>query len=224
MPIEQKVQYLANVLVDILQYQGENIKISEDKNDKLTAKLNGENLISCFRDSTCDGVIEKALIESNLLQYYYEGNDWIDNIQLDYGEKVINVTNENFKKEFLDNKDNYNYLIDKKIDEKVPSQASDNQDNNKVNYTFEEAFYKTCEYLKNTYGYNGKYILSQGLEKVDLTVEEFENGDKKTGYVLPISPKSEDGGMTSTSYYFVDAYTGYIYNYDSVFITEILSK
>ena len=224
MLIEQKVQYLANVLVDILQYQGENIKISEDKNDKLTAKLNGENLISCFRDSTCDGVIEKALIESNLLQYYYEGNDWIDNIQLDYGEKVINVTNENFKKEFLDNKDNYNYLIDKKIDEKVPSQASDNQDNNKVNYTFEEAFYKTCEYLKNTYGYNGNYILSQGLEKVDLTVEEFENGDKKTGYVLPISPKSEDGGMTCTSYYFVDAYTGYIYNYDSVFITEILSK
>ena len=30
--------------------------------------------------------------------------------------------------------------------------------------------------------------------------------------------------MTCTSYYFVDAYTGYIYNYDSVFITEILSK
>lgn len=221
--IDKKLQYLSNILVNLLEYKDESIKISKDKNNKLTAKLNGESLISYFRDSTCDGVIERALIESNLLQYYYEGNDWVDNIQIDYGENVININKKNFKNDFLDNKDNYNYLIGKKSDEDIPSQASDNEDNYKINYTFEDAFYKTCKYLKDTYGYNGNYILSQGGQKVDLTVEEFENGDKKTGYVLPISPEPEDGGMTATSYFFVDAYTGYIYKYDSI-INELLSK
>lgn len=119
--IEQRVQYLANMLVS----SGESIKISKDNNNKLIAKLKGEYLISSFRDATCDGVIEKAFIEGNLLQYYYEGDDWIDSIQIDCGDKTFDIDKSDFKRDFLDNKENYNYLIGKTSDEKNNSKAAD---------------------------------------------------------------------------------------------------
>ncbi|WP_343004033.1 discoidin domain-containing protein [Clostridium sp. 2218st1_F5_2218SCRN_220325] len=231
LPIEQKVQYLANMLVS----SDESIKILKDDNNKLTAKLEGEYLISLFRDAACDGVIEKAFIEGNLLQYFYEGDDWIDSIQIDCGEETFNIDKSDFKKDFLDNKENYNYLITPKTDEEVTSQPYNR--NNELEKEFDD-FLESEEYLNDENlpiecnendCYNINYDINKAVKKIESVFENialvepynsnlmkyyyFKDSTYKIGYSFIIRIKGESNTAVARQC-FVDAYTGKVYAMD----------
>lgn len=241
--LDKKVQYLADLIIDENKdlYEDSSIKITENSDGSLNADLTGKS-ITVYECAQCD-ISDKFILESNLIQYYYENDDWAKKINFTENGEMISensyLDKEYLEEAYLNNTYAYRYLTDENYseDDYYIEPNSDLNSNlneedyldeyNNVNYNVKQAYKKI---LKNktineisSYG----FTIDHGLdinEYDDSQLGEYyypENNTYKMGYIFYVNfLGAPEGGGSASSPYFVDACTGDVYKMDFEFSIE----
>ncbi|WP_455543646.1 discoidin domain-containing protein [Intestinibacter sp.] len=203
--IKNKVQYLADLILYEYKdcYNGANITISQGLREKsLKADLAGEEFVQYYCGGTDTDMDYTFTIESNLIQYYYEGNDWIDEIKFSKNGQEFNLNkgqylNKDYVRNiYIDDEYMYNYLVGNneqtiKQNENgemvciyegeihFPEDVEINRYNG-IKYTTEKAENRIFEYLKDE---NREiYMVNTGV----LSDEYIDNNDGTITYPLQL--------------------------------------
>lgn len=123
--VQKKIQYIANLLVD-KYYEDSSIEVKEVKSNSANIDLVGDTLSNIYESKSDNDIINRFFIESNLIQYYYEGNDYLDEI------KFNNVEDLEINKKYIKN----TYLDDENIDKILNKKENSNKKTvkNNINY------------------------------------------------------------------------------------------
>lgn len=236
--LEKKVQYLADVMIDKDYYKDSSIKITTNEDGSLNADLSGE--IALLYEKNEGDLIDPLAIDTILLQYYYEDDDWAKKIIFTKNGKMIDgyfdvdkdyIKNVYFGNEYIvnligDNSEEYDSYEEQETDTSNEENIDKNS-SNKHQYTREEA----CEKLKKYLDKNTEYGFM--IEDIYLDSVYSEEGEEiGVGYISSVRIYGHpDGNGSARCEYFIDSSTGYIYHASSYTISpeqitreELLSK
>ena len=237
--LDKKVQYLANTIIneDKNYYKDSSIKITVNEENSLNADLSGD-IATIYAKSVCYPD-DALIIDTNLLQYYYENDDWIKEITFTInGEKLDeypSVNKEYIEKNYLNNEYVVENFIGKGYEEydSYDEQETNTSDEENIDdyysnqYTSREALDKLGKYLENNYGNRFD------IEDIYLGPVYSEEGEEiGMGYISSVRLLGDsEGNGSARCEYFIDAFTGYIYRASSytispeqITIEEFLSK